>query len=168
MSHTLTLKNSSKTVLLSDDVYQFLLKDMHLKEINFFEQLRLHSNGYAFYQKNTSNRGEGVYTTETIYLHKYIAEHCLTKPTSSKKLYVMFINGNRLDCTNNNLQWAERSQITKKTTQGSGFKGVYKDGIKYRATIYEKGERYELGIFDSEVAASEAYRLKSLELFGTI
>ncbi|SFC38747.1 hypothetical protein SAMN05421780_10564 [Flexibacter flexilis DSM 6793] len=169
--HTINLKNTDKQVVISDDAHKMIMESDYLKSIDFLAQLRLHSNGYAFYQKNYPNKETGIYRNETIYLHKYIAEQLIERPQSDRTLYVMFKNGNRLDCRTENLEWAPRSQITRntrKTTSKAGFRGVYRDGVNYRATIYDKGTRYELGFFKTAEEAAEAYKQKSIELFGSV
>jgi hypothetical protein len=43
---------------------------------------------------------------------------------------------------------------------------VYKEGDRYRATLYNKLERIDLGFFDSAEDAAIAYNEKSQEIFG--
>jgi len=168
MIYKITLKNSDKTVLLADDGYKLVTENPYLQTIDFMKNLRMHSNGYAFYQKNHPDKNGG-YRSETIYLHKFLAEALMPRPESQEQLYVMFQNSNRLDCRTENLIWASRSIITrntKKNTSKSGFRGVYQDGNSYRATLYKGKERFELGFFKSAEEAARAYNSKSEELFG--
>ncbi len=168
MLYRITLKNSDKSVILSEDGYKLISEDAYLQSIELLKNLRMHSNGYAFYQKNHPDKSGG-YRNETIYLHKLLAEKLLDKPESGDQLYVMFKNANRLDCRSENLEWASRSFITRNTrknTSKSGFRGVYQDGNSYRATLYHGRERYELGFFKSAEEAARAYNTKSEELFG--
>lgn len=168
MLYKITLKNSDKTVILSEDGYKLLSENPYMQTIEFLKNLRMHSNGYAFYQKNHPDKNGG-YRNETIYLHKFLAETLLSRPDSDEQLYVMFKNSNRLDCRTENLEWASRSIITrntKKNTSKSGYRGVYQDGNSYRATLYKGKERFELGFFKSAEEAARAYNSKSEELFG--
>jgi hypothetical protein len=168
MIHRITLKNSDKTVLISDDALALLESNPYLQSINFIKNLRMHSNGYAFYQKNHPDK-VGGYRNETIYLHKYLAEQLLERPKVEGTLYVMFKNSDRLDCRSENLEWASRSFITrntKKNTSKSGYRGVYQDGNSYRATLYHGKDRYELGFFKNAEDAARAYNTKSEALFG--
>jgi hypothetical protein len=168
MLYKITLKNSDKTVVLSEDGYKLVSENPYLQTIDFLKNLRMHSNGYAFYQKNHPDKNGG-YRSETIYLHKFLAEALHNRPAGEEQLYVMFKNSNRLDCRSENLEWASRSIITrntKKNTSKSGFRGVYQDGNSYRATLYKGKERFELGFFKSAEEAARAYNSKSEELFG--
>ena len=168
MLYRITLKNSDKSVILSEDAYRLISEDEYLAKIDFLNHLRMHSNGYAFYQKNHPDK-TGGYRNETIYLHKMLAERMLKQPESKETLYVMFRNADRLDCRTDNLEWASRSYITRNTrknTSKSGFRGVYQDGNSYRATLYHGKERFELGFFKSAEEAARAYNTKSEQLFG--
>jgi hypothetical protein len=172
MPISLNLKNSEKKVFISEDIYLKLCEDEYLKSINFLQELRLHSNGYAFFQKSfarTEVGSKGGYIT--IYLHKCIAEKFLPKKDLQGKQYVMFKNGNRLDCRTENLEWTSRGQITSTTRKNSslaGYKGVYRDGENYRATIYINGLRHEIGSFPTYEEAADAYRKTSMELLGIV
>jgi hypothetical protein len=76
----ISLKNSDKKALLDEKVFNDLINDQHLKQIQFFENLREHSNGYVFFQKNWKPSEKGMkYANETIYLHKLIAERYIKK-----------------------------------------------------------------------------------------
>ena len=52
----ISLKNSDKKVLLDESVFNDLYNDEYLKQIGFFENMREHSNGYVFFQKNWKYR----------------------------------------------------------------------------------------------------------------
>jgi hypothetical protein len=98
-----------------------------------------------------------------------MAEHFLGEPESEEHRYVMFKNGNKLDCRLENLCWATRSEITRNTKKHhskSGFRGVYKEGDRYRATLYNRSERIDIGFFSTPEEAAMAYNQKSMEIFG--
>lgn len=162
------LKNADKFALLSADAHEFITNHTYLSVIGFLDNLRLHSNGYVFFQKNHPMK-DGSYKSETIYLHKYIAERFVDKPEHEQKLYVSIINGNKLDCRTENLKWVPRSvavRNTKKTTNKTGYRGVSLERDKYRAVIYKGRVKYDLGFFKTAEEAAEAYNIKSEELFG--
>lgn len=168
MLFKISLKNVNEEVLISEESYKYLTESALYAPKKMVENLRMHSNGYAFYQKNHPQR-DGNYLNETLYLHKIIAETFLEKPESADHQYVMFKNGNKLDCRLENICWATRSEITRNTKKHhskSGFRGVYKEGERYRSTLYNKNERIDLGFFDTPEEAALAYNQKSEEIFG--
>lgn len=167
MLYKLTLKNSRKTALVDDEVYTYLSSDNYLIKIKFLENLREHSNGYAFFQKNWKQK-DGSYKSETIYLQKLIAEKFITKPQKTR-MWVRFRNGNNLDCRIDNLEWSTLSNVvrnTSKTENKFGYRGVVKNSKKYQAIIYLNRKAINLGSFDTPEEAAEAYNKKSIELFG--
>ncbi|MGB3619446.1 MAG: HNH endonuclease [Catalinimonas sp.] len=168
MIYKLKLKNSDRSVLLSADAYEYIANHLYLKDLNFLQNLRLHSNGYAFFQKNHPIK-EGGYRNETIYLHRFIAEKFIGKPDSQSRLFVKIKNGNPLDCRLSNLEWVPFSRVirgTSKTRSKTGYRGVHKEHNRYRAVLYDHGQRHDLGYYDSPEQAAEAYNKKSEELFG--
>lgn len=168
MLYKVTLKNVNEEVLISEETFKLLTDSPLFAGKQLLENLRMHSNGYAFYQKNHPQR-DGSYVNETLYLHKIIAEHFLEEPESEEHRYVMFKNGNKLDCRLENICWATRSEITRNTKKHhskSGFRGVYKEGDRFRATLYNRSERIDLGFFHTAEEAAIAYNRKSEEIFG--
>lgn len=170
MLYKISLKNTDKQLLVSDDGYEILTNNPYFKSINMLKHLRIHSYGYAFYQKNHPKPGGG-YKNETIYVHRYIAERLIPQPKSEKRLLVTFKNGDRLDCRTNNLMWATSSQIIRNIPYSgntdSNYRGVYKlPSGNYRAAIFRGKTPYELGVFPTAEEAAKAYNRKSLEWFG--
>lgn len=162
------LKNADDHVLVSDASYEHLTNNQYFKSIGVIENLRMHSAGYAVFAKNHPLK-DGTYRNETIYLHKYIAEHHVEKPPHTKRLFVSFKNGNPLDCTLENLEWISMADLRrnqKYTRSKSGYRGVTFDRNGYRAFIYDGKKRYELGIYSNPEEAAFAYNKKSIELFG--
>lgn len=162
------LKNADSEAIVDSNAYEYIMANEYLQKIKFVENLRRHSSGYAFFQKNWRQL-DGSYKCETIYLHKVIAEKFVSKPNLGKRLFVRFNNGNPLDCRVENLEWTTLSNVvrnTDKTDNKLGFRGVVKDRKKYRAVIYQDRKPINLGSFDSAEEAAEAYNKKSLELFG--
>lgn len=168
MIYKISLKNADKTVSLDGHVKKHIEADAYLSSLSFLENLREHSSGYAFFQK-AWKQSDGSYQMETIYLHKYIAEHFLPKigEEAGKAEIVRAINGNKLDCRLRNLEWCSKSKaIRKGKTYSQKFKGVRKDGSKYRATIYIDRKPVHIGMYDTEQEAALAYNAKSKELLG--
>jgi len=168
MLYKLRLKNSDEKALVDDVAYEFIVSNSYLKSINFLDNLRLHSSGYAFFQKSRPLKN-GNYKTETIYLHKLIAEKFVIKSSHNKKLYALIKNGKRLDCRIRNLEWAPLSKVTRNTKYHDsklGYRGVHKYKDKYQAIIYDNCKRIALGYYDTPEEAALAYNQKSLELFG--
>jgi len=168
MLYKLALKNSDQNALVDGDAYDFIINNEYLKKIKFLENLRRHSHGYAFFQKNWPQK-DGKYKSETIYLHKLIAEKFIEKPESEQRLLVRFINSNPLDCRIKNLEWANLSKIVRNTSKiknTTGYRGVVKHGKKYQAIIYKQRKPIFIGSFDTPEEAALAYNKKSMELFG--
>jgi hypothetical protein len=170
MLYKIKLKNTpAKNVILSEEAYAYFSENEYFKGIQFLENLRMHSSGYAFYQKNYPVN-DGTYKNVTIYVHKAVAEKFVERPESAKKLFVRLVNGNPLDCRSENLEWVEMSELRrnqKNSTNATGFRGVVKvSKNRYRAVLYNNKSRIDLGLFASAEAAAEAYNRKSKELFG--
>lgn len=162
------LKNSDKKALLDEQVYDKLSADKYLKTIKFWENLREHSSGYVFFQKNWKQK-DGSYKNETIYLHKMISEKFIKKPDGKVRWFVRFKNSNTIDCRLENLEWSTFSNLvrnTRKVKNSTGYRGVVKQGRKYYAYIYVDRKGIPLGSYDSPEKAAEAYNKKSVELFG--
>lgn len=166
---TLKLKNAEDSAILDRQSLDFIMSDEYLTKIKFVDNLRRHSSGYAFFQKNWRQL-DGSYKCETIYLHKMLAEKFIPKAVSEKRLFVRFTNGNPLDCRFENLGWTTLSNVvrnTNKTENKLGYRGVVQDRKKFRAVIYQDRKPINLGSFNTAAEAAEAYNKKSIELFGT-
>ncbi len=167
MLYRINLKNANKSVIIDDFVHDYFDKDLYLKSLNFEKNLRLHSSGYAVFQKAWKQKDE-TYKTETIYLHKRIAEKFIPKPESEDRLIVRVVNGNKLDCRVKNLEWATMSKASRKGRNygETGYRGVRKDGNRYRATIYVDRKAIHIGMFETPEEAALAYNEKSKLHFG--
>jgi tRNA splicing ligase len=161
------LKNADENVLLDDEVYEYLVNDPYLKRVDFINNLRRHSSGCAVFQK-TWKKADGGYKTETIYLHKYIAEKFLSDQKEGRNNLVGAKNGNKLDCRLENLIWRSRSVASRKrkTTSKCGYTGVYKENNRYRAVISINRKSVHIGMFDTPEEAALAYNKMSKELYG--
>ncbi len=167
MLQKLKLKNTNESVLLDAKTYEFLTTDPHLVEINFIENLRKHSSGCVVYQRTFKKAGGG-YATETIYLHKLIAETFLSDQKSSEKNLSGTINGNKLDCRIENIVWRTRANASRQRKAGniSGYTGVYQEGKKFRAVITSNSKSIHIGMYETAEEAALAFNRKSKELFG--
>ena len=168
MAVKISLKNSDKKALLDDQIFEKMSADKYLKTIKFWENLREHSSGYVFFQKNWRQK-DGSYKNETIYLHKWISEKFIKKPAGKVRWFVRFKNSNTIDCRLDNLEWSTFSNLvrnTRKIKNSTGYRGVVKQGRKYYAYIYVDRKGIPLGSFDTAEKAAEAYNKKSTQLFG--
>ena len=165
----LTLKNSPERVLIDTQVYEELQQDQHLLEVNFFANLRLHSSHCVVFQKTYPRRdGKKGYRTETIYLHKLIAERYLSDQRDNSNNLVGCKNGNKLDCRLANLEYRSRAEASRKRKSSSklGYTGVYKENNRYRAVISKNRKSIHIGMFATAEEAALAYNRKSVELYG--
>ncbi len=167
MLYKVKLKNADDEVLLDDQVYEYLTSDPYLVKVDFINNLRKHSSGCAVFQK-TWKKADGSYKTETIYLHKLIAEKFLAKTKTRDKNLVGAKNGNKLDCRLENLIYRSRSVASRKrkTSSKAGYTGVYKENNRYRAVISINRKSVHIGMFATAEEAAMAYNKKSKELYG--
>ena len=168
MTCNIPLKNSDYYAVVDARVYEYLVNDPHLAKIKFLDNLRRHSKGYAFFQKNWK-QSDGTYRNETIYLQKVIAEKFIALPDKVNRYWVRFKDGNPNNCKLDNLEWSSLSNVvrnTSKTDNQFGYRGVVKSGNKYQAIIYVNRKALNLGTFSTPEEAAEAYNKKSIELFG--
>jgi hypothetical protein len=161
------LKNADDTVILDSKVYEYLTTDPYLSKVDFINNLRKHSSGCAVWQKTWPKAGGG-YKTETIYLHKLIAEKFLSKDKSKAKNLVGAKNGNKLDCRLDNVVYRSRSVASRqrKTSSKVGYTGVYKENNRYRAVISVNSKSMHIGMFATAEEAAKAYNKESKKLFG--
>ncbi len=167
MLYKIKLKNSDENVLLDDKVFEYLSNEPYFKKVDFINNLRRHSSGCAVFQK-TWKKAEGGYKTETIYLHKLVAEKFLLDQKSETNNLVGAKNGNKLDCRIENICWRSRAIASRKrkTSSKTGYTGVYLENNRYRAVISVNRKSVHIGMFDTPELAAAAYNKKSKELFG--
>jgi tRNA splicing ligase len=161
------LKNSAAHVLLDHVVYEWLTTDLHFAEVDLINNLRMHSSGCAVFQK-TWRKADGGYKTETVYLHKVIAERYLAAQKSHNNSVVSAKNGDKLDCRLDNLTYRSRSTASRlrRTNNSTGYTGVYPEHNRFRAMISINGLPIHLGMFDTAEEAALAYNQASREAFG--
>lgn len=163
------LKREEKYVLLDHEVYESLNASQLFNEFRVFENLRQHSSGVPVFQKYIETVN-GKLKIETIYLAKYIASRFLPRPQSGKRLFLNFLNGDKLDLRLRNLRWEEMSKLSRARTTSvnkTGFRGVRKTPQnKFVAMISDGTRQIYLGTFNTAEEAALAYNARSVELFG--
>lgn len=167
MIYKVKLKNAEDMVLLDDHVYDWLTSDPYLSKVDFVNNLRRHSSGCAVFQK-TWKKSTGGFKTETIYLHKLVAEQFLGNSKTAEKRLVGTKSGDKLDCRLENIVYRSRSVASRmrKTSSHTGFTGVYQEHNRYRAVISVNGRSIHIGMFDTAHEAAAAYNKISLEVYG--
>ena len=167
MIYKIKLKNPEQSVLLDDRVYEWIISDPYLVKIDLLNNLRLHSSGCVVFQK-TWKKAEGGYKTETIYLHKLIAEKFLTEEKNKVRRLVGAKNGDKLDCRLDNIVYRSRATASRmrKTSSNTGFTGVYREHRRFRAVISVNGKAKHIGMYDTAEEAAAAYNKYSKEYFG--
>lgn len=85
-------------------------------------------------------------------------------------LYIDHVNQNKLDNRKSNLRICTNSENNcnkdKQSRNSSGYKGVYKQDIKWKAEITKDGVYYSLGRFNTPEEAALVYNKAAKELHG--
>lgn len=115
-----------------------------------------HKTGKKVYLRGylRGNRASGM-----IYQHHLI----LGKP--EKGFEVDHIDGDGTNNSRRNLRFVTRSQNNANRKNVSGFY-FCKYNKSYRSDIWKNGKKIHIGVFKTKKEASEAYRIKAIELFG--
>ncbi len=167
MIYKIKLKNVEETVLLDDQAYEWISTDPYLTKIDLLNNLRMHSSRCVVFQR-TWKKAEGGFKTETIYLHKLIAEKFLAGGKTKVQRLVGAKNGNKLDCRIENIVYRSRATASRmrKTSSNTGFTGVYREHRRFRAVISINGKAKHIGMFNTAEEAAAAYNKVSKEHFG--
>ena len=100
-------------------------------------------------------------------IHKLVAETFLSHKSNGQVLVVDHINNNKLDNRLENLQIiTNRENLSKDKKGSSKYAGVswHKPSKKWRSRLYFNGINIYLGIFKTELEASNVYQNKLKEL----
>ena len=161
------LKNSDEKVFIDEKVYKYLTTDTKMKKLDIINRLRRHSSGCAVFQKTKPTK-DGSFKIETYYLHKLVAEKFKKSDRSKVKNLVGTVNGNKLDCRIENVEWRSRSTASRKrkSSSSAGYTGVYKQNHRYRAVISKDRRSMHVGMFATAEQAAMAYNKISRELYG--
>jgi len=161
------LKNSDEKVFIDEKVYKYLTTDTKMKKLDIINRLRRHSSGCAVFQKTKPTK-DGSFKIETYYLHKLVAEKFKKSDRSKVKNLVGTVNGNKLDCRIENVEWRSRSTASRKrkSSSSAGYTGVYKENHRYRAVISKDRRSMHIGMFATAEEAAMAYNKISRELYG--
>lgn len=171
MLHRIQLKNAPMEAVLDQHVFDELSRDAYLKELEVLDNLRLHSSGCVVFQKTFKcEKAKKGYRTVTLYLHKLVAERFLSHKREGERKLVGCLNGNKLDCRLDNLEYRSRSVASRKRRSSSkiGYTGVYKENNRYRAVISVNRRSMHIGMFSTAEEAALAYNKKSVELYGSL
>src|SRR5262245_21804185 len=106
------LTNSDKTVLVDHHVYGELRVLPYFKEHNVLEKLREHSTGVPVFQKFVQ-LPNGKNKVESIYLNSFIANKYIPKSAGSKRIFITYLNGNKMDCRLKNMRWDSMVKLSR-------------------------------------------------------
>jgi hypothetical protein len=145
---------STGDVALIDDV------DAELAQLHWW----LNSRGYV------TAKTRSPYRRRLIRLHRAVMERATGRRLPSS-VDVDHIDGNKLNCTRDNLRPATRqqNQANRDASRGRPYKGVYRSqtpGPRWVAKITVDGEQKYLGSFSTPEAAARAYNRACLKHFG--
>lgn len=168
MTKNIPLKNSKKSIVVDDYVYDWLSKNPMLTKLRFLDNLREHSSGSVVFQKWQSKTESGKVKIETIYVHKLIAEHFCEKETQRHR-YAIHINQNRLDCRVDNLAFSTRGDLNKNAEFNALARArlIRKEGHAWKVTMVDlnnNDEKTDLGVYDTYDEAIEAFNNRAVEL----
>ena len=101
-------------------------------------------------------------------MHRLVAIAFLDNPDN--KPNIDHIDHNPSNNAISNLRWATQQENTWNQVQqkhaGCDFKGVHKDGDRWRAQIQKNGRRKHLGRFETQQEAAKAYLDAAKQDFG--
>lgn len=118
----------------------------------------------------TLKNKRGKWYAETKISGRTVGLHRLVMGVDDPTVVVDHIDRDGLNCRRRNLRVATRSQnaanVAKRKGCSSRFKGVDRQGNRWRARVMLQGLHLHLGLFDREREAALAYDYAVLERFG--
>lgn len=109
--------------------------------------------------------------SKTFFIHQLVAIAYLNLDLSIKNLCVDHIDGTRTNNYLHNLQVITRTQNTRKGNhkKKSGLlRGVYRQGNKFTSKITIDKKTINLGLFETELKAYEAYKIEYDKLMENV
>lgn len=113
------------------------------------------------------------------YTQSYYAKHNYRAAGTEKSIFMhSFLMGTKADHENHDTLDNRRSNLRPATyaqnaanrrlrrDSASGYKGVSRHGLRWRAKIQCEGKRIHLGMFDDPIDAAKAYDIAAKEIFG--
>ena len=107
------VKNADKYVLLDHEVFEALNSLTLFQEYHVLDHIREHSSGVPVFQKYINNTAEGKLKVETIYLAHFIAKKYIPHPESKTRMFLNFLNGDKLDLRLKNLKWESMKMVKR-------------------------------------------------------
>lgn len=124
-----------------------------------------HSEGYAKCRANRSTGDSGRY----LYMHRIVMERMTGAPVPPE-WEIDHIDGDKLNNQRGNLRLVTRSQnnMNRARYKGSAsqYKGVSRQGKKWRATIVLNKKQKHLGCYETQAQAARAYDEAARAEFG--
>lgn len=156
-NHTLTIPLSKGQVAIIDNC------DADLADLRWYSLERQPGKFYA----RRDVRGSGK--TASVYIHRIVAERLYERAIQPKEV-VDHIDGNSLNNQRNNLRITDQSgncRNRKLSVRNKlGYKGVFQDGNRFRASVRVNGKVLYLGSFTTPEEAYEAYCKGAKRYYG--
>ncbi len=164
MSKFLSLKNSNKRVLVSDDFYNHLITDSRLSKLNVIKNLRLNDRGFVEFRRSKKDgRTKRGSRRIKIQLHRVMASIYLDQPEG----YVVVSKKNKLDLRPEKWLVLSKSELlirSRRYESKTGLRGAYEDGDRYKAQISINRQSIYLGMYGTAEEANKAYKKKARQL----
>lgn len=133
------------------------LADLHLVDGWRWGQTRKDGKRYALRRDESSGKRQNVH------MHRVIID-------APRLVRVDHIDGDPLNNRRANLRMCSHAEnmrnTTKKATNTTGFKGVWKHGRGYYASVQKAGKKVRIGPFSTPELAAAAYAGAATVLFG--